>query len=598
MSGIEAGLYEFVDRQTGQEIRLRLQRAASGSVVAVSADLSGGPAGIASFVSRSDIVESGSGITFDAMLYPPSGPAVPVRARIARAGADAITLSGDFGVGPVRAGLVRIGSALRRLTLVVDAIDGFDVPDDSLLGGSGGTDVASCLAKASIAVSPVPHLTVRPDPYGRTVHTPAELHELMTRWGKPPARAADPWWLNVLMGGRFDGRGYGDVSGVLYDVSTDEDSFPRQGVAVFLASKGIAEHAPGSEDWKREVLFTLVHEIGHGLNLPHAFDEGRDTALTWMNYPSRLGPDVFWKGFDHSFDERERHFLCHAPHADIAPGACAYATRRSDLLSGGRVGDAAFRHVPGPEDGDERARPRLEVGPLKPHYVFGEPVFLKVALVNEGTTSLRYAKAFDPSDGLLTVTIVKPHGEVRIVRSPFALCQDHRLRRLGPGQRVAFDGIFVAFDADGAIFDEPGRYTLSARYAGVPGHVLTAPETRLRVLHPTRDEERVAILVWDKPLLMRAIGLRQPLIARDDWETYREAVTHRLPIDPGNTTPAFLTYTAALGWMKPHKPACAARGYEADLTKARAHLRQVHAAHLPSGVVRKKRRIARERRRD
>lgn len=592
MSGVRAGLYEGAGTPLGDEVRLRVQRGPAGSLSDISGDVVRGDQ-VFSFIGRGSIVESQAGIEFDALLFAADDtPGGTTRFRLAPGGvADEVSLSGDVGGGPGVATLGLTGSALRRLTLVIDALEGLDVPDPSLLTGTEGATLVSCLASASIAVAPEPLMRVRPDTSNRRTHTPAELHALMTAWGQPPTRHFDPWWLHVLFAGRFDGRGYGDVSGVMYDVSTEEDKFPRQGVAVFLGAEGIARHPVGGADWRREVLFTLVHEIGHGLNLPHSFDEGRNDALSWMNYPQRVGLRAFWRGFKDSFDERELRFLCHAPHIDVAPGACSYAVRRSDLLGGGDIRDTALRHMPVATEEDEGARPVLTLEPLKKVYGFGEPVFLRLALRNDGDKPLRYAKAFDPSDGLVTITVTGPLGESRVIRSALALCQNHRLRRLGPGRTVDFDGIFAAFDADGPIFEEPGRYSLEARFAGVPGTVVSCAPSRLRVLYPTREEELVALMVWDDPKLMRAIQLRQPLLAHDNWKAYVAAAERLLPADPTNTTLPFLGYTAALGWTTPHKPACLAHTYEADPAKALSRLRSISLSGLPRGAARRKSRL-------
>ena len=78
-------------------------------------------------------------------------------------------------------------------------------------------------------------------------------------------------------------------------------------------------------------MFTLVHEIGHALNLLHSFDKGRPSALSWMNYPhlfplgTEAGPghngtSEFWAAFEQTFDELELRHLRHATPREIRSG--------------------------------------------------------------------------------------------------------------------------------------------------------------------------------------------------------------------------------------------------------------------------------------
>jgi hypothetical protein len=156
---------------------------------------------------------------------------------------------------------------------------------------------------------------------------------------------------------------------------------------------------------------------------------------------------------------------------------------------------------------------------------------------------------------------------------------------------LSFDGILASFDADGAIFDEPGRYRLEATFAGVDGVILASAPSYLRVLHPTRAEELFAISIWDDNALMRAIYCRQPLVALDSWRRLMHEQARLLADDPNNTTMAYLRYIAARGWMARFAPASRPGAYKPNRRKAGTLLRTVEPRHLPQGVGRKRREL-------
>ncbi|MEH3147513.1 MAG: hypothetical protein PGN34_19705 [Methylobacterium frigidaeris] len=605
MSGIAAGLYATT---AGPQAQIRVRRAGEGWLAGISGDIVRSDERIVSFVlDQGAISESADGIAGRANLFSssPGGPRTAlVRLSPAPAvgGTPAIAARLDPGRGEVRLVLVRQGPAFRRLALTLDAVEGLDLPDQSILDGPPAAEnLRAVMAGASIAVAEGAEIRVRRNLDGRALDprqsvNPAELHEMLEAWGDPPASPGlSDWRLHVVFAGRLEGDR--KALGLMYDTRGTAADPPRQGLAVFLDSEPLVDlKATSAEDWRRQVLFTLAHEIGHALNLPHCFERGAADALTWMNYPHRFaaGEAAFWDGFRNCYDPTELDFLCHAPHVDIAPGASNYAARTSLLITGGGAD---------PDDpvalsaADERVRAAAALVPLKarPLYRFGEPVFLRFTLANTGPRPFLYPRSFDPSDGLLTVTVTRPDGHSRTLRPAMSLCQRHPEARLKPGARASFDGIFASFDADGPLFDAPGRYVLSARFGGLPGRPLATPPSALRVLHPTRAEEIAAVTVWDDPGLMRAIYLRQPLLARERWNALLDAcgAITREGADPEDTTGAFLRYTAALGWMQRFAPASSAVPRRPDLGKARAHLRACQHRNLPSGARTKLRRLQR-----
>jgi hypothetical protein len=590
MTGIAEGRYAGAFRPDGLTFEARIARNGDGRFENLSGDVFAGAEHVLSFVGRaSALSESTDGrLTgmvsfFSSQPLQRNGSSIAVSLLRSTGAGASISLTLDLGAGDVTAELERIGPELRTLRIDMDGLAGLPEPDASLLDGDqNGHDLVAALRRASIAAT-VHSSPFRPDTSGRKRHTMAELHALMQDWSQP-VQANQQWRLHVLFANRFDGRNGDDVSGIMYDVEPGMRP-ARQGLAVFLNSSTIKGCEPANcPDWRREVAFTLVHEIGHALNLPHAFEDGRAEALTWMNYPERtaIGAAAFWSQFKGVFDLRELAFLHHAPFCDIAPGQYDYAQRDSDLLSGG--GFPAFRKTCHNTHHSQPVKAALAITPLKLVYAFGEPIFLKASVTNSGRKPIAVAKALDPSDGFLSIQVRTPLGKVRHIRPPAALCQRTPIATLRHRQSVSFDGILASFDADGPIFDEPGRYRIDATFTGVTGASLTSPPVYLRVLHPGRAEEIFAISIWDDPQLMRAIYCRQPLLALDSWRRLVDETAQALAADHGNTSVAYLKYISAIGWLSSFAPASRTKKYLPRKRKAAAHLSLVETRDLPSGV--------------
>ncbi|WP_133111688.1 hypothetical protein [Candidatus Scalindua japonica] len=103
----------------------------------------------------------------------------------------------------------------------------------------------------------------------------SQLHGLMSQFAQEPIDRKS-WNLHLLMlqESTLDG-----LYGILFDSgSRDINKLPRQGVAVF--QKPIKERT----DWKRKLIQTTVHELGHALNLAHRFERvvGRADSNSFM----------------------------------------------------------------------------------------------------------------------------------------------------------------------------------------------------------------------------------------------------------------------------------------------------------------------------
>ena len=142
----------------------------------------------------------------------------------------------------------------------------------------------------------------------------------------------------ALLGDKYASTG---MLGVMFDVGKGETT--RNGTAVFVDSHG---DLPSWEQFDRpqstkeavalwNYLFTLVHEVGHTLNLPHSFFPSqyfnfiaRPEALSFMNYPdnyqdksrAKQGLRDFFTEFMFTFTREELVFIRHMSYDVVRPG--------------------------------------------------------------------------------------------------------------------------------------------------------------------------------------------------------------------------------------------------------------------------------------
>ena len=146
------------------------------------------------------------------------------------------------------------------------------------------------------------------------------------------------WNIWLLLGDKYASTG---MLGVMFDVGKGETT--RNGTAVFVDSHG---DLPSWEQFDRpqstkeavalwNYLFTLVHEVGHTLNLPHSFFPSqyfnfiaRPEALSFMNYPdnyqdksrAKQGLRDFFTEFMFTFTREELVFIRHMSYDVVRPG--------------------------------------------------------------------------------------------------------------------------------------------------------------------------------------------------------------------------------------------------------------------------------------
>jgi hypothetical protein len=319
------------------------------------------------------------------------------------------------------------------------------------------------------------------------------------------------WNLHLLQLSRCSAMG---LAGVMFDTT---DPLPRQGSAVFVDR---IRDVVKDEDEDREILRTVVHELGHALNLVHRFERsvGRADSTSYMNYPQRylLGghSDQYWANFAFTYDPDELEFLRHAPQAEIRPGDAAFHSVR--YWATGPGGYVPYY----PEVTDLPLRLALEAPANGPVFAFGQPVLLGLTLENQGGTPIEFGSdPLDPKTGGVEILIQRVTGTVNgalpaatsfVPMMQGCLIEDALTQVTLPAGGVLRDNVNLTFGSTGFAFAEPGTYDLvpllglpEKRADGVTvEHLVRGQALRIRVGYPHEPAEERDALV----LMRRDVG--------------------------------------------------------------------------------------------
>ena len=121
-------------------------------------------------------------------------------------------------------------------------------------------------------------------------------------------------------------------SSAICSTSDDRESFEnvraRQGAAVFWTEFLDFFATLPAWDRDRRFLRTVVHELGHALNLAHSWLVNRADSTSFMQYPQNyphgnsLGErdTNYWRDFDYAFDPEEIFHFLHGFYNEVVPG--------------------------------------------------------------------------------------------------------------------------------------------------------------------------------------------------------------------------------------------------------------------------------------
>lgn len=611
MSNIEPGTYRGLSE--GLTFEFRIECGSDRTVCYTSGDITRGADFIASFVcTNPQLSENGRTLTghivfrgnpelFSGTLY--------LNTDERGIGSFQVTVDLEGGYRDVFAGRVDWqGSFLRRLSIEIDGIAGTRPPAVYRTRDNQQMSLERAFAQAGfdvqIAVDP---FTGRgSDSQRMRGFTPAEIHSAMTQ--NRSRVPADRLHTHVFVCSFMAGRGNRGVLGIMYDFDqNDLNRRPREGVAVFYDHPLLSDPRVPEEARNREYVFTLVHEIGHALNLLHSFDKARPAALSWMNYPQLYprgyeagsgydGTNEFWRRFAEQFDEEELRHLRHATPREIRAGGFAFGFYEdgASVPVGGTADPRRTRIGANPLRTTSTVE--LLINPVKEEYDLGEPVFLSLGVKNNGADAVHIPDSLDPAEGYVRVTIQTPTGRLIRYKPPVRLCKQAQLVHLPAKQEMPrFDGIPLFLSATGPVFTEPGVYQVVAELTGVDGvKNVYSQAARIKVRPPDQATEKLAFDLWSSPPVLEALYLRQPLVARVEWQEMEEKIKNT-KLKPDNTTESYMNYIAGLGWMTPFAPPDK-QAKEANLEKAierfeKIDQKHIKGKHLPLSVRERKERL-------
>lgn len=262
--------------------------------------------------------------------------------------------------------------------------------------------------------------------------------------------------------------------------------------------------SPSSPEIARELIHVLVHELGHGFNLPHSWRgsltkpplPSRPGSRSWMNYPERFpgGPRAYWSSFGFEFDDVEIAHLRHALRESVIMGGAPFA--------GAAALDRSERW-----DSEPRARGlRLELHAPRT-LVQGVPVTVGLELATTGAGRL-VSPFLDPRPGTVDLAIRDPSGNESVFEPMLRHCKGQRVVPRRASDPPIRDRAFIHYGREGFPFQDPGVYRTRARYTAPDGSVALSDEASIEVRRPISSAEREVVkLTYDNAQVGQLMSL-------------------------------------------------------------------------------------------
>lgn len=335
----------------------------------------------------------------------------------------------------------------------------------------------------------------------------AELHDLMEERFDAFANTLQ-WNLYAVVVPRFGDPTYNaSYYGTMFDWGGWQagDSFLRQGCAIAedaIRGREVDDLYETSDGKDRLILQTLIHEIGHAFNLPHAWQRSAapDAASeSFMNYPWGYtggggGERSFWSSFRWEFDDVELLWMRHAD--------------RNAVIFGGRdwIGSNLSADL---RPAFEMPGPPLELEIQAPDvFDIGVPVRFGLKLTNTSAAPVEVVDRLDPEDGLLHVVMQRPNGDIVSFVPPVRrLMTPPAQFALAPGEST-YASVGLSFGAKGHQFTEPGEYLIRVYFPCFPIGFVATTARRIRIAHPLarRSEELVHLLTSPEAAMFMYYG--------------------------------------------------------------------------------------------
>jgi hypothetical protein len=292
----------------------------------------------------------------------------------------------------------------------------------------------------------------------------------------------------------------------------------RQGCAIFQDS--IRSYHPTDADYRRHLLYTYVHELGHAFNLLHSWDKGRPDSLSWMNYDwkydQRNGLDTFWNNFAFNFDTGELRHIRHGFRNNVIMGGSDWAVG-AGLTEGS--GSSIFER----EMIENNSGLKLEMVPVKTAFALGEPVVVELKLRCMDLNGKTINANLHPKTDHVRVGILKPNGKTCVYEPVAHLCMAEKEVNLTADSNTAYASAYIGYGKDGFYFDQPGFYRLKAAYLNKDGSVIQSDEALIRVKSPvTQAEDEIADMYFtgNAGMLFYMMGSDSPSLKKgmDDFQ--------------------------------------------------------------------------------
>jgi len=298
------------------------------------------------------------------------------------------------------------------------------------------------------------------------------------------AEESGRWFVHVLITTLHENT---RLWGIMYDFGFGTDRRHRQGCAIFYnrIKTSVSTDAAG---YNRCLLRTIVHEVGHCLNLVHQFD-GSLMAQT-ENVKSLLGPNWI-KDFDFLFSPNDKNFV-------------------RDFPSTSKPGGSSSRFEDATDTFSERKRDfRVTVKPLtddpQKRFERGDAVSLLIKITNLTIDEITIPTPVSWNERHCRVWLKSPRSKYRLVFEPIQGCgmntehvsvntNDHRIFTLN-----------LLADNKGYLFNTIGTYKVKIGVKNNQGLLTKSKEVSFFISRPLEGNNVDSSIVYSSQLLKRIL---------------------------------------------------------------------------------------------
>jgi len=361
-------------------------------------------------------------------------------------------------------------------------------------------------------------------PVGKPTTVPnlqASLHRLF-KPQKPTT--TQPRKLGLIYANLF--YGHPDLFGLMFDEYVVPGNVAREGCAVFL--KAIRKHRSSKEDYRREVIFTTIHELGHVFNLWH--DQGSPNFMA-----SSPAAAPYPKGA-HYFKGLHRKYLRQSQpkrRSYLQPGGRAFGVRPPGFPPNASAANnpLARRSL--------RTGLRLRVGIEPRSFWYFDPVELDLSVSCTQKDAIRLPHQLDPGYDRFVVWIDLPDGTRSRYRPTKWFAHNPAELEIAKGKPFHRD-LSVFVQAGGYTFGPPGEYAVRVTYELADGTVVASNRVAFELReqpHRHTSYERLE-RAMTRPRVVEYLYQREGRL----WRRDREAIQYVRRYHRGSPAAAGLEY--------------------------------------------------------